>query len=215
MIRDLVVLTSRDGAPADGAPPIDGVSPFVDRGGGAASPVIDLPHPNREARARFGRRRRLGVDALVWLRPGDPVPPSLASSYDESFRMTLHAHVGWRPPAGGAVDPSDVVKQVSLLAAADRYGEERFRAHYRHHVEVARRHMPALWQYVQHDVTRSSACTDATKAIVAVSELWFRTEDFLHHYFPSQEDEDRFRSHEGFLDLSRAVSFVCMSHTAD
>ena len=93
---------------------------------------------------------------------------------------------------------------------------DEFRSHYRDHVEVARRHMPALWQYRQHDVIDvHGAQRDVGAGIVAVSELWFRSvDDFLHRYFASPQDEAEFRSHEGFLDLAKAFSFVCSSHVA-
>jgi len=211
--RDLVVLVHRVPGPDDPVTTWTDAPPFVDLGELGTGPVLDLPHSSARARARFGRRPGVPVDALVWLAPGQPIPGSLADTYDEAFRMTVSTHVGWRPGDWATADPADVVKQVSLLAAGDGYGPDRFSAHYRHHVDLARRHMPALWQYAQNDVISSTATTDAGRAIVAVSELWFKTtDDFCHRYFPSQADQDEFSSHEGFLDLTKAVSFVGASH---
>jgi len=175
--------------------------------------VIDLPHHRPEVRDRFSRRP-FPVDALVWLGAGQEVPDPVQADYQESFRLSVDTHLGWRPPVTEPADPTSIVKQVSFLAAAEGYGQDRFRAHYRHHVEVAGRHMPALWQYVQNDVVASTASAEAAKAIVAVSELWFAEDDFLHHYFPSPEDQAEFSSHEDFLDLTKALSFVATSHQA-
>jgi len=209
-MRELVVCTAR-GA---GDPPfaLPGLVPVVDRCE-AEGVVVDLPHGDPGARVRFGRHRP--VDAVGWCTPGASLPAGLADRYDEWFRLRCTAHVGWRPAEGDEPDPLDVVKQVSFLVAADGYGEERFRAHYRHHVDVARRHMPALWQYVQNDVVDVSDGTEGAAGIVAVSELWFgSTDDFLHRYFPSEEDAEQLRAHEDFLDLTRASSFIATSHVA-
>jgi hypothetical protein len=57
--------------------------------------------------------------------------------------------------------------------------------------------------------------TDAAAAdgYVAVSVLWFRTtDDFLHRYFASPEDQAQFTAQEGFLDLTKAFSLVLTSH---
>jgi hypothetical protein len=206
-------LVRRGAAPGEPPTALAGTGPWVDRSHPADGPVLDLPHPNAEARSRFGRRPGIPVDAVVWLAPGEAVPSPVDGAYAESYRMTVTTHVGWRPSATEA-DPADVVKQVSLLAAAPGYSTERFREHYRHHVALARQHMPALWQYVQNDVEASTATTDAGRAIVAVSELWFATtDDFCHRYFPSPADQEAFSAQEGFLDLTKAISFVCASHT--
>lgn len=218
MRRDLIILTVR-GEPADDAAPepitgLDGLVPVVDRGR-SGPPVVDLPHRDGAARARFGRRRRLAMDALAWVEESAPVPAPLREHYDERVRYTVVSHVGWRPFPYDPADPRDVVKQVSLLAAADGYGEEAFRSHYRHHVGVARRHIHALWQYVQNDVVAVHGGNEHEQAITAVSELWFHhTDDFVDRYFPTPEDEAEFRSHEDFLDLSKAASFICTSHVA-
>ena len=61
----------------------------------------------------------------------------------------------------------------------------------------------------------ASTATGADPAadIVAVSVLWFRsTDDFLNHYFASPEDAAAFQAEEGFLDLTKAFSFVMTSH---
>jgi len=214
MERDLVVLVGRDGSGEESEVARHGWSPIVDLGDPELLPVLDVPHPDAGARARFGRRPRIPVDAVVWLATGHRLPADLAGTYEESFRLTVQPHVGWRPDVKDPADPADVVKQVSFLAAADGYDQERFRTHYRHHVELARLHMPSMWQYVQNDVVAQTGDGEAAKGIAAVSELWFRsTDDFLHRYFPSAEDEARFRAEEGFLDLTRAVSFVCSSMT--
>jgi hypothetical protein len=214
MRRDLVILTARDGN-SDPSVAAHGFEPVVDRGR-SGLPLVDLPHGDEAARARFGRRRRLPMDALVWLPEGDAVPAALASSYAEAVRYTVVDHVGWRPYAYDPADPADVVKQVSLLAASDGYGEEVFRAHYRHHVGVARRHIHALWQYVQNDVVAVQGGSEHEQAITAVSELWFHhTDDFVNRYFPTPRDEEVFRSHEDFLDLTKAASFIATSHVLD
>jgi hypothetical protein len=215
-MRDLVILARRSDR-ADEAPPTpEGVAACVDPGYDGSStvlPVLDLPHADMQARFLFGRRSPIAIDGLAWLATGDALPAAWAGLYRESFRLTVRAELGWRPPTDELGDPLDVVKQVSFLHAADGYGEDVFRPHYRHHVEIARRHMPALWQYVQNDVVATGGEASEAVGVVAVSELWFRTtDDFLNRYFPSVEDQQQFSSHEGFLDLSKASSFVCSSH---
>jgi hypothetical protein len=189
--------------------PLGGLAPTPT---GAA--IVDVPHPDARARGKFARPGPFTVGSLVWTadapqRPGGHGGPIFG----------LREHVGWLAGDADRVDPSDVVKQVSFLHASRTVDAGEFREHYRHHVEVARRHMPALWQYVQYDVTDIDAThadadrSGAADGIVAVSVLWFRsTDDFLHRYFASPEDEAEFRSQEGFLDLSKAFTFVGTSH---
>jgi hypothetical protein len=170
-----------------------------------AGAVVDVPHPNEQARRRFGRRTQFPAGALVW------TSQAVAGA---RLSFELEEHVGWLAP--DADDPAslDVVKQVSFLHKSADYDLDRFRRHYRHHVEVARRHMHTLWQYVQYDV-RDITGADAAIAsgIVAVSVLWFRaTDDFLERYFASPEDQVAFQAEEGFLDLPKAFSFVVTSH---
>jgi hypothetical protein len=172
--------------------------------------VLDLPHPDERARAKFARRGRFPIDALVW---GGPVA-QMSESFDAGARFVVERHLGWRAPDAAGVDAGDVVKQVSFLWATDGVGLDDFRAHYRAHVDVARRYMHTLWQYVQNDVVLIDDDADgASDGVVAVSELWFRaTDDYLHRYFASPDDEAAFRSHEGFLDLAKAFSFICASY---
>ena len=178
--------------------------------GARSGSVLDVPHPDAAARARFTRPGPFPIAALQWcrdgLRPADPV-----------LTFTVVEHIGWLAADDEDADPTDVVKQVSFLRAGTGVTPEEFRAHYRHHVEVARRHMPSLWQYVQYDVTgvdgRVPSVVRDASGIVAVSVLWFRsTDDFLNRYFASPEDQAEFQSHEGFLDLSSAFTFVATSH---
>jgi hypothetical protein len=176
--------------------------------GPAAGPddIVDVPHANASARARFARPGPFPIGALVWSRDVSPLRDVTTLAF------TVDEHIGWLAPAE-EVDPSDVVKQVSFLRAAEGYGQAEFRECYRPHVGVARRHMPSLWQYVQYDVTGVAgpdpAAVRAATGIVAVSVLWFRSsDDFLHRYFASPQDELEFRSHEDFLDLSGAFTFV-------
>jgi hypothetical protein len=174
--------------------------------------VIDIPHPDASARARFARRGPFNIDALRWWRGAPDVPPG---TEDASLAFQLVEHIGWLADGADDVDPSDVVKQVSFLHAGDSVTGDEFRAQYRHHVEVARRHMPSLWQYVQYDVKAvgGTGASGAAQGIVAVSVLWFRsTDDFLNRYFASQEDQAAFRAQETFLDLSKAFTFVASSH---
>ena len=203
--RDLVVLTRT--RPAD-LPKV----PVLDLGDPAVGPVLDLPHPDPAALDRFPRRRRIPVDGLLWLPEGEPVPATVATAFAEDWRVTVETHAGWRPDPTTAPGPDAVVKQVSFLAAADGYGTERFRAHYRDHVALARRLMPTVLQYAQNDVVASTARTPAAQEVVAVSELWFRLPDFLAPHFRSDEEGDEFRSHEGFLDLPKAVTVAMASH---
>ncbi len=183
---------------------------------GAGPGILDVAHRDPAARARFARPPLMAFDALWWTEVGGTLPAGLEPA-TEAFRLTLEAHVGWHPADPGAGLPGDVVKQVSFLCAAEGYGEDRFREHYRHHVALARRHMPALWRYVQNDVVGrddgvASSAPAGIPPFVAVSELWFRTTaDFCERYFPSAEDQRQFSAAEGFLDLTRAVSFVCTS----
>jgi hypothetical protein len=177
--------------------------------------IVDVAHPRSDVRALFSRPGPFPIGALEWCGDGGP-----ASSAPLVFTVT--GHVGWLAADADVegADPADVVKQVSFLQASEDETVESFRAHYRHHVEVARRHMPSLWQYVQYDVTGASSADPAlarTAAdFVAVSVLWFRTsDDFLHRYFASEADAAEFRSHEGFLDLSKAFTFVAgVTHAA-
>jgi hypothetical protein len=165
--------------------------------------IVDVPHPDAAARAKFSRPGPFPIAALRWSGDSNHGEPA-------SLSFVLREHVGWLASDAADADPADVVKQVSFLRASDTVTPDEFRAHYRHHVEVARRHMPALWQYVQYDVENTS---DAGIGIDAVSVLWFRsTDDFLHRYFASPEDEAEFRAQEGFLDLSKAFTFVATSH---
>jgi hypothetical protein len=203
--RDLVVLTrTRITDPR--------TVPVLDLGDPAGGPVLDLPHPDPAALDRFPRRRRIPVDGLLWLPEGGPVPAEVAAAFAEDWRLTVETHTGWRPALATAPGPAQVVKQVSFLAAADGYGTERFRAHYRDHVALAQRLMPTVFQYAQNDVVASTARTPAAEEVVAVSELWFRLPDFLAPHFRSDEEGDEFRSHEGFLDLSKAVTVAMASH---
>ncbi len=180
---------------------LDTTDPFA-----GAPALLDLAHPHEEARRRFGRRTAFPAAALAWtsgaqLGTGGP-----------SF--VLAEHVGWLATDAASADPLDVVKQVSFLHKSDTVDIDGFRSHYRHHVEVARRHMHTLWQYVQYDVIDiDGPRADVATGIVAVSVLWFRsTDDFLNRYFASPEDQIQFQSEEGFLDLAKAFSFVVTSH---
>jgi hypothetical protein len=176
--------------------------------------VVDLPHASEHARARFARPGLFPVDALLWTL-GEPVSnPSLVDVFAVGPEFDLDVHMGWQPGDVDDVDASDVVKQVSFLHATEGMPIDEFREHYRAHVEVARRHMPALWQYVQNDVVAvTTNGHEAADGVVAISELWFRTTaDFMNRYFASPEDEAEFRSHEGFLELPKAFSFVCSSY---
>jgi hypothetical protein len=175
-------------------------------GGHGPDAIVDGPHPHAAARAKFSRPGPFPVGALVW-RAGSGAP----STAPLTFQLT--EHVGWLAADAASADPREVVKQVSFLHKSSTVGIDEFRAHYRHHVEVARRHMPTLWQYVQYDVVgidgHDPALVSAATGIVAVSVLWFRsTGDFLDRYFASPEDEAQFRSQEGFLDLAKAFTFV-------
>lgn len=183
----------------------------------ADSVMIDRPHPNGEVRARFGSNTPLPLAQLCWHPDGQTVAPGLGPT------LQLTKHVGWQRSADeiARVDTRDVVKQVSFLAKSDSVTMDEFRIAYRHHVEVARRHMPALWQYVQYDVVVGAdaplggALAPEAPDVVSVSVLWFATtDDFLNRYFASPEDQAQFQAQEGFLDLARAFSFVCATHPA-
>jgi hypothetical protein len=211
-LRDLLILERSIADDESAGTFVDHAAPCVVTSIDPA-PVLDLPHSNAEARTLFGRHAPITIDGLVWVEPGAPLPSRWRANYVERFRLALESHPGWRPASSTEAEPLDVVKQVSFLHASDGTDEPTFRAHYRHHVEVARRHMPALWQYVQNDVVGASGNAASAQGVVAVSELWFRTtDDFLHRYFPSEEDRRAFSAQEGFLDLSQATSFVCTSH---
>lgn len=210
-MRDVAILRYRNN-PAD--PATLGLERFVDRvdGAGSSQAVLDLPHPSAEARARFDFEFPIAIDALAWLDVGEALPAEWASVFDESFRYTVSSKVGWAAPAGDEAAPDDVVKQVSFLHGTDGYSLEAFQSHYRDHVGVARKYMPALWQYVQNDVEAIVGDAPEAKGVLAISELWFRTtDDFVNRYFPSEEDQRAFSSHEDFLDLRFATSFVCAS----
>ena len=211
-MRDLVILERRAGADEESLAPGELAVPVVVTADASMS-VLDLPHRNPDARDLFGRKAPIAIDALAWLSAGEALPGAWAEVYDERFRLSLESHLGWRPPLDGPADPLDVVKQVSFLHASAGTDDETFRAHYRHHVEVARRHMPALWQYMQNDVLGAEGDAASAEGVMAVSELWFHsTDDFLNRYFPSEEDRRAFSAQEGFLDLSQATSFICTSH---
>lgn len=210
-MRDLVILRRR----ADTSDPLEnGSERFVARVGSHAEgeAVLDLPHPSAAARERFAGRFPIELDALAWLPRGEVLPTAWSRSYEEAFRYTVSTHVGWPAPDADPAASDDVVKQVSFLHGADGYALESFRAHYRDHVGVARKYMPALWQYVQSDVETIHGDAPEASGVLAVSELWFRTtDDFLNRYFPSEADQRAFSSHEDFLDLRHATSFVCAS----
>lgn len=175
-----------------------------------APALVDVPHPDDAARARFARRGPFDPAALVWTdRESGDGPPRAGGP---SFR--LREHVGWLAGGDPVPDPLAVVKQVSFLHKSDSVDLDEFRAHYRHHVDVARRHMPTLWQYLQYDVVGIDGPeAEPAAGIVAVSTLWFRTTgDFLDRYFASPEDQAAFQAEEGFLDLTKAFSFVVTSH---
>jgi hypothetical protein len=168
--------------------------------------VLDVPHPHEQSRRRFGRRTAFRAAALAWTTGA----PLLIGG--PSFE--LREHVGWLADDAASADPTDVVKQISFLHKSESVDLDGFRSHYRHHVEVARRHMHTLWQYVQYDVIAIDGPRDEpAQGIVAVSVLWFRsTDDFCNRYFASPEDQAQFQAEEGFLDLSKAFSFVVTSH---
>lgn len=210
-MRDLAILRRRaDSKELHG----DGTEAFVARFGSgvAEKAVLDLPHPAEAARARFAGRFPIRLDALAWLPRGAALPAAWASTFEEAFRYTVSTEVGWPAPSDDPATPEDVVKQVSFLHGASGYALDSFRAHYRDHVAVARKYMPALWQYVQNDVEAAHGEAPETRGVLAVSELWFRTtDDFLNRYFPSEADQRAFSAHEDFLDLRQATSFVCAS----
>lgn len=210
-MRDLVILRRRSEATDLVAAGLEAFVDRVDAPSGTA-PVLDLPHPSDEARRRFAGGFPIAIDGLAWLSPGDSLPAAWSAAFEESFRYRVQSHVGWSAPAADEAFSIDVVKQVSFLHASASYGVERFRESYRHHVEIARKHMPALWQYVQNDVEMIVGEAAEAQGVFAVSELWFRTtEDFLERYFPSEADQREFSSHEDFLDLTQATSFICAS----
>jgi hypothetical protein len=175
-----------------------------------ATGIVDVPHPDAAARAKFTRAGRFAVGALRWQRDNEPPDPAAP------LLFSLTESVGWLAPDAATADPADVVKQVSFLRPSATVTLDEFRAHYRHHVELARKHMPALWQYVQYDVhgiDGDDALVREATGTVAVSVLWFRsTDDFCNRYFASPEDAAEFASHEGFLDLKAAFTFVATSH---
>ncbi len=211
-MRDLAILEERtDLADADEVPVGDtSPAPVPDT---TSAFVLDLPHANKDARNLFGTRMPIEIDALGWLPSGAPLPDAWSARYVERFRFSLQTHVAWRPPSDESGDPAEVVKQVSFLHGSAGTTEETFRDHYRHHVALARRHMPALWQYIQNDVESIGGDAAEGVGVMAVSELWFRTtDDFLNRYFPSEKDQREFSAQEGFLDLTKATSFVCTSH---
>jgi hypothetical protein len=209
-VQRVQVLTGRDGdAGRSIARDLPTVIPSFT---GPTDAVLDLPHADDQARSRFSRPGLLPVDALWW-SDGD-ASGMAPEPFVTDLELTVETHVGWVGADVGDADPDDAVKQVSFLHASAGTPLDEFRSHYRDHVGVARRHMPALWQYRQHDVIDvGGAQRDVGAGIVAVSELWFRSvDDFVHRYFASPQDEAEFRSHEGFLDLAKAFSFVCSSH---
>lgn len=165
--------------------------------------IIDAPHPHEESRRRFGRRTAFAAPALGWTNDNSPAPAGGPT-------FALKEHVGWLARDAEPADPLDVVKQVSFLHKSDMVDLAEFRTSYRHHVEVARRHMHTLWQYVQYDVESiTGSHAEPAQGIVAVSVLWFRsTDDFCNRYFATPEDQAQFQSEEGFLDLPKAFSFV-------
>lgn len=180
---------------------------------------VDVSHEDPAVRGRFGRRSPVPFDAAVFGVDVTSAIVGLGSPVAVAV-FEVEEHFGWLSDLDWGqpfVDPVEVVKQVSFLYAGDGIGASEFREHYRRHVDVARRHMPSLWQYVQNDVTSvTGAAADACAGIVAVSELWFaRADDFVHRYFPSAEDEAAFRSHEGFLDLSRVFSLIAREWHAE
>jgi len=168
--------------------------------------IVDRVHPDETARSRFRRRSGFAANAFAW--SADTVCPNGGPSF------VLREHIGWLAPDDvSPADAPDVVKQISFLHKSDAFDIDQFRVSYRHHVHVARRHMHTLWQYVQYDVVRvEGARAELADGIVAVSVLWFRsTDDFCNRYFASPEDQAQFQSEEGFLDLSKAFSFVLTS----
>ncbi|GEM_PF-5963253 len=210
-MRDLAILRNKSG-------PIElgehGLERVVERVGAAAGDIatLDLPHPSAAARARFDFEFPITIDALAWLPIGAALPAAWATSFEETFRYTVAETVGWPAGSGDESAPDDVVKQVSFLHGSEGYSLEAFRSNYRHHVGVASKYMPALWQYVQNDVEAIHGDAPEAKGVLAISELWFRTtDDFVDRYFPSEEDQRAFSSHEDFLDLRFATSFVCAS----
>ena len=213
-MRDLAILRRRQDTSA--ASGLD-LRAIVDRVGDSRTDeaVLDLPHPSEEARQRFAARFPITIDGLAWLPEGAALPEAWSAVFDESFRYSVEPIVGWPAPGDDEAIPDDAVKQVSFLHGSDGYSLDAFRSHYRDHVGVARKYMPALWQYVQNDVMAIHGDAPEAKGVLAVSELWFRTtDDFLNRYFPSEEDQRAFSAHEDFLDLRFATSFVCASARA-
>lgn len=185
-------------------------------GSSTQSRIVDRPHPVEAVRERFTRPGPFECAGLCW-SVVDPGSRDSSGGVWEAWGPTfeLVEQVGWLadPVEVAAADPADVVKQVSFLHASDAVTFGEFRSHYRDHVALARRLMPALWQYVQYDVVAVTGReADRAKGIVAVSVLWFRsTHDFLNRYFLTRADAEEFRSHEGFLDLRKAFSVVMTS----
>ena len=78
-MRDVVILQGRSGRrtsgeTADATAAIAGLTPWIDDGRRATTPVLDLPHPNPDARFLFGRTSPIEFDALAWLNEGEMLP---------------------------------------------------------------------------------------------------------------------------------------------
>ena len=154
-VQRVQVLTGRDGArgPEHGARHAhrDPVVHGSDRRGVGPPP-----------RRRPGSRPVLAPGPAPGRRPvGGPtvthrVPP-------RAVRQRPRAH--GRDPRGLGRPPTSATPTRTTRSSRCRSSHasagtplDEFRSHYRDHVDVARRHMPALWQYRQHDVDRRRRC---------------------------------------------------------
>jgi hypothetical protein len=144
-----------------------------------------------------------GFAAVVVRRyDGDETPAPLADNIVRiPWSFSVAEHIGIDRPGAGAA-----LKSVSLLCGAVDQNE--FRTRYRHHVELVVSHMPVTWRYVQNDV--AAAAGEGASAIVAISELWYRSQEELDtRYLEGAAGAADFASHEGFLDLGRSISLLC------
>ena len=122
--------------------------------------------------------------------------------------------MGWVGADVGDADPDDAVKQVSFLHASAGTPLDEFRVALprsrRGRTSPHARAVAVPRSTTSIDVERCAASTQAPASSRSPNCGSARSTTSCIRYFASPEDEAEFRSHEGFLDLAKAFSFVVL-----
>ncbi len=112
--------------------------------------------------------------------------------------------------ASPLVGPRRGCTQISFVAAAADIDEATFAARYAGHLDIVRTEHPGVEHYRQDRVTDVIAAAPELTATVAVSQLWFATDDdFTQQYYASAQSPAIVRADVvTFLDYRRTWSIL-------